>query len=211
MAGRLSGLGRGAGDIHDIQRAIGSVAGGAGVGSRVGAGIGGHYGGKKKPSKKESEKTAARSIVNAPRPRTGTGAGAMEQPAMGTGKGAKPGTRQGVPLINGTGTGLKKKTIKKMAEDAGASVEDVLSEMMAQSQARHDDQPFWADQGSTESMASDDPAYGHGKGLKGKGVKKGKLAPPFTDTFNPTDLPQAFGKKSMAKKAAVAFLGKLGK
>jgi len=116
-------------------------------------------------------------------------AGAMEQPAMGTGKGVK-------------------KKLRKMAEDAGASVEDVLSEMMASSQARQDDQPFWADQGSTESESVDDPAYGHGKGLKGG--KKRNLAPPFTDTFNPTDLPQAFGKKkaSIAKTAALHFFGK---
>lgn len=49
-----------------------------------------------------------------------------------------------------------------------------------------------------EEMGVDDPRYGGGPGIKNF---KGKVAPKFTDRFNPTDVPQAFGKKATVPSA----------
>jgi len=120
------------------------------------------------------------------------------------------------------GKGGKAGALKKTAEEeAGENVQDVLAQMLAQSQGGDDQtadpmfqdyqpqEPMWADQGATDQMAVEDPVYGHGKGLKNM---RGKAAPKMTVGFNPKTAPGAFkaggGKRSIAKKAAAHFFGK---
>ena len=118
------------------------------------------------------------------------------------------------------GKGGKLGALKKTSEEeAGDNVQDVLAEMLAQSQGGSEQEPMfqdyqpqepsWADQGSTDQMAVEDPIYGHGKGLKNM---HGKAAPKMTAGFNPKTAPGAFkskgGKQSIAKKASDHFFGK---
>jgi hypothetical protein len=92
----------------------------------------------------------------------------------------------------GTGRGIK------TAQEEEPSVDDVLSEMMAQSQANHEDQPFWADQGATSQESGGDPSWGHGKGLG-----KAKASKPRVDPKSlpmPKRSPSRMGPKMMASR-----------
>jgi len=142
------------------------------------------------------------------------GGSAMEQPAMGTGKGVR-GKLMGRGIANGTGKGMKLR--KTAEEEAGESVADVLGNMFAQSEDPYaqqaqfmpepmPEQSFWADQGATDQQNIDDPAYGHGKGLKNL---KGKAAPQMTAGFNPKTAPGAFKKKAGASKGLRAAARKM--
>lgn len=100
--------------------------------------------------------------------------GGMEQPAMGTGSGKAPKNTR--PKGNATERFIVSRSPGKLkktaADEAGETVQDVLSEMLRQSQYQPEpEQPFWADQGATAQESVDDPAYGHGKGLKSKKAK----------------------------------------
>lgn len=58
----------------------------------------------------------------------------------------------------------------KTANEAEPSVNDILANMLAESQARTDtEEPFW---GGPAEPSEEDPIYGHGKGLKRKAIKK---------------------------------------
>ena len=98
--------------------------------------------------------------------------GAMEQPAMGTGSGKTPKNLK--PKGNSRQRFIASRTVKT-AQDEGEepSVQDMLAEMLAQSQYQPEpEQPFWGDQGATDQSAVEDPAYGHGKGLSKKKLPK---------------------------------------
>jgi hypothetical protein len=114
----------------------------------------------------------------------------LEQPAMGTGKGMK-----------------RPKAMKKRAQEGEPDVQDVLSEMLSQSQYQPDPQEsFWADQGSTMQEGIDDPVYGHGKGLGKKTDPKSLPMPKPAQAKAPasrTVAPKAkFGAPKPATKPA---------
>jgi hypothetical protein len=72
---------------------------------------------------------------------------------------------------------------KAAAEGAGRMVKAVLEGAEGEEEGAYID---------GQQAGVDDPRYGGGPGIKNF---KGKKAATFTDRFNPTDVPQAFGKK----------------
>lgn len=112
------------------------------------------------------------------------GAQTMEQQKPAEQKIPVPNPPKPMPMPS-TGTSLTPMGAKTAedAKGAGAVIKAMLGSSGAQAGEYTDD----------EQTGVDDPRFGGGKGIENF---KGKKAPTFTDRFNPTDVPQAFGKKA---------------